>query len=389
MLLAAVCMLTVPWAAGSVSRSVAAQQPPSSREVGRVAVDSSPIRLDAGRFTMIAYPQDLVLARALLQAAVSDDSFPGLPRPVLPVVVAIAPDVRRFREWVGPAAPEWGAAVAIPARQRVVMRGRGAGATAGGEPRTVLRHELAHLALHEMLAGLPPRWFDEGYASYAAREWGREELLATNRALLLRRFPSLRELDAQLVAGPVRASGAYALSYRAVAELAALDPERGLTLFFRYWKEGGRLDSAIRRAYGITLDGFEERWQQRTRRSFGVLALVGDLTIASLLLILILIPFVLARRRRDGARMDALRRQDLLLDARAAAAGTTVEVLLGIADAVEGSGAAEDQSEGQLERTAEGPGEGPTGGRASTAREAGDRGGPEEAGQSLANGPAR
>jgi hypothetical protein len=248
------------------------------------------------------------------------------------VVIAVAPDAARFREWIGPTVPEWGAAVAIPAHSRVVVRGRAAGAAAGGDPRTVLRHELAQLALHDAMGDVPPRWFVEGYASFAAGEWGRDELLATNLALLFRPLPTLDALDRQLTAGAQEARSAYALSHRAVAELASLDPERGLSLMFAYWKDGGRLDRAVRRAYGITLDGFEERWQRRTRLRYGVLALVGDLTVATVFALAVMIPLSVARRRRDRGRMERLRRVDRMLDARAAAAGTTVEVLLGLAD---------------------------------------------------------
>ncbi len=272
------------------------------------------------------------LAQSLLKSALARDSFPGLPRPREPVIIAIAPDVPRFREWIGPNVPEWGAAVAIPSRNRIVVRGRGARATAGGEPRVVLRHELAHLALHEAMGDLTPRWFDEGYASYAAGEWGRDELLATNVALLFRPLPSLNALNNRLTGGPAEARGAYALAHRAVAEMAALDPERGLANLFRYWKESGRLDNAVRRAYGITLDGFEERWQKRTKLRYGVLAVVGDLTVATIFALAIMIPLVAVRRRRDEERMERLRRVDRILEARAAAAGTTVEALLGIED---------------------------------------------------------
>jgi len=320
---------------GCLLAGLASAQPVSIAAGSDPLVAERATRLDRGRFTVVAYPSDLALARSLIEAAVRDDTFPGLPRPVARVVVAIAPDEARFREWVGPGAPEWGAAIAMPASQRVVMRGRGARATAGGDPRVVFRHELAHLALHEAIGELPPRWFDEGYASYAAGEWGRQELLATNRALLLKRFPSLDDLNAQLTAGEVQAGGAYALSHRAVAEMAAMDPVRGLNLLFRYWKETGRLDSAMRRAYGITLDGFEERWQWRTRNSYGILALVGDITVISLVFLVVILPFLIARARRNRERMAILRYQDVLLDARAAAAGTTVEVLLGIADPAE------------------------------------------------------
>src|SRR3954468_11154536 len=49
-------------------------------------------RLDRARFTVVAFPKDLPLARTLLDEAVRDDSFPGLPRPQARALIAIAPD---------------------------------------------------------------------------------------------------------------------------------------------------------------------------------------------------------------------------------------------------------------------------------------------------------
>jgi len=266
-------------------------------------------RYDRGRFTIVAYNADDLLAKSLLAAAVARDTFPGLPRPAQRVVIAIARDHSAFRELIGPAAPEWGAAVAFPESNRIVMQGRDAASDAG-DPVEVLRHELAHLALHEALGDLPPRWFDEGYASYAANEVARDAILGANLALLFRGMPPLDSLDAGFSGGSLRAQGTYALAYRAVAELAARDPERVLTLLFRYWKETGRFDSAVRSAYGITQGQFEEIWRARTRRRYGGLALAADLSIAAALTLFIVLPFYVIRRRRDRLRMAALVRAD-------------------------------------------------------------------------------
>jgi peptidase MA superfamily protein len=266
-------------------------------------------RFDGGRFTVAAYPQDALLARSLLESAIARDTFPGLPRPTKRVVIAIAPDRQRFRAWIGPTAPEWGAAVAFPESSRIVMQGRDAGSDAG-DPIDVLRHELAHLALHEALGDLPPRWFDEGYASYAANEVGRDAVLGANLALLFRGMPALDSLDAGFAGGSLRAEGTYALAYRAVAELAAQDPERGLTLFFKYWKVTGRFEPAVRSAYGLTQTQFEEIWRTRTRRRYGGIALVADLSIAAALTLFLVMPFYVIRRRRDRLRMAALVRAD-------------------------------------------------------------------------------
>jgi hypothetical protein len=224
-------------------------------------------------------------------------------------LLAIAPDRDRFREWVGPGAPEWGAAITFPDSRRVIMQGK-QGAADAGEPREVFRHELAHLALHEFLGDLPPRWFDEGYASYAAREWRREDALAANLALALHGTPSFAELDADLSAGATTAQNAYALAYRAVVEMAALDPDRGLAPFFVSWKQEQSLDKALRRTFGMTLSGFEKYSQQRTRRRYGALALVSDVTVGGVVLLIIIFPLYIARRRRDRRRMAELRAAD-------------------------------------------------------------------------------
>ncbi len=274
--------------------------PPSA-----AAQDDAPRRREAGRFTVVYFPRDDALARALAASAAANDSFPWLPRPQQRVLIAVAPDAARFRAWAGQGAPEWGVALAFPQARRIVMQGRSA-SSAAGDPLEVLRHELAHLALYERLGDRPPRWFDEGYASVAAREWRRDDMLAANIGLALRGAPSLERLEDGFSRGSLEAQAAYALSYRAVIELAALDSARGLSLFFQYWAEGRTLDAAIRKAFGMTLPGFEQRFQSRTRRRYGALALVADLSAVTVVLSLLILPFMLGRRRRDKRRLAAL-----------------------------------------------------------------------------------
>ncbi len=274
-------------------------------------------QMEAGRFTVMAYPSERTLARALLAAAQAADTFPGLPRPRAPVRIEVAPTDAVFRAWVGDAFPEWGAAAAFPAAQRIVMQGPRSGGSGAGDPLVVLRHELAHLALAEALGGLAPRWFDEGYASFAAGEWGREEVIATNVALAFRGPRSFEALDAMFHGGGSRAAGAYALAHRAVAELAMLDASRGLSLFFRYWIETESLERAIRQAFGLTLAGFEEHWVRRTQLRYGGLALAGDLAVAAGVMLVVLLPVYVQRRRRDRRRLEALRTSEADQERRA------------------------------------------------------------------------
>lgn len=296
-----------------------AQAPPDAR---RATPESLTLR--AGRFTIAASPADRTLAEELLRQAAARDTFPGLPRPREAISLVVARDRARFRQLIGPRVPEWGSAIAVPAQRLIVMQGGAAGSDAG-DPREVLRHELAHLALHEAMGDLPPRWFDEGYASFAAGEWSREEALATNLALAFRGAPSFDGLEDAFYGGSGQAQQAYALAFRAVADLAALDPQRGLSAFFAAWKRTGSMDAAVREAYGITLAGFEKRWQQRTRRRFGVLAIMAEVGAAFGVLGLLVMPFYLARRKRDRERMAAL----VAADRRAEAEEAALAALLG------------------------------------------------------------
>ncbi|HEX7978216.1 MAG TPA: hypothetical protein VF461_06410 [Gemmatimonadaceae bacterium] len=295
------------------------------------AQDDAPRRIDVGRFTAVFFPADERLARTLLEGAARNDSFPWLPRPRQHVLIAIAPDARRFHQWAGPGAPEWGVALAFPATRRVILQGRSAGSDVG-DPQETLRHELAHLALHERLGDRPPRWFDEGYASVAAREWRRDDVLAANVALALRGTPSLDQLEQSFEEGSTAAQSAYALSYRAVTELASLDPERGLTLLFQYWENGRNLDSAVRQAFGMTLNGFEQEFQQRTRRRYGALALFADLSLMFLVTSIFLLPFFASRRARDRRRLREMLEADAI--AERAERDSILAALLGISAAV-------------------------------------------------------
>ena len=278
---------------------------PAAVPPAAAAPQLAPLRIDRGRFTVVCYPSEERLANSLLARSLASDTFPGLPRPTHHLVIAIAPDARRFREWAGPDAPEWGAALAFPDSRRIVMQGRSAGSDAG-DPFEVLRHELAHLALHEYLGDLAPRWFDEGYASYSARELMRNDALAANFVLAIRGMPTFDELDDEFTQDATTAQAAYALAYRAVDDMATIDPRHGLTLLFQYWKQTGSLDRAVREAFGITLDGFEHDWQKRTRQRYGALAIFSDLSLATLIVLIVVMPLYLARRRRDRRRMAAL-----------------------------------------------------------------------------------
>ncbi|MFZ9898794.1 MAG: peptidase MA family metallohydrolase [Gemmatimonadaceae bacterium] len=267
-----------------------------------------------GRVVIFAGPAESRLAASLLAATRARPGLPGLPALRDTAWVWIAPDDATFRRWVGPSAPEWGAAIAFPARRVIVMQGRDAGGGAG-DPVQTFRHELAHLALAEVLGPEVPRWFDEGYASFAAGEWGRDEVLTTSVGLVWRGVPTLAGLDSAFHGGADRAQRGYALAHRAVAELAALGGAAGLQRLFTAWRTAGSFDAALRAAHGLTIEGFEARFRSQVRRQYGVLALATDLGLLTLVIGVIVGPFWWRRRREAQARLARMRAFEAAQDA--------------------------------------------------------------------------
>ena len=158
--------------------------------------------------------------------------------------------------------PEWGGGAAFPATRTIVL-------PTSGDPRQVLQHELAHLALRSVVERVP-RWFDEGYAARAAGEWDRLQVLRVNWALLMGMTPTLRDVDAGLRgAGAARAQTSYSLATTAVLLLERMGGERGLGPLLSNLAETPDFDQALRVTYQVTLDQFEALWRRDLKKRYG------------------------------------------------------------------------------------------------------------------------
>jgi len=79
--------------------------------------------------------------------------------------------------------------------------------------RTLVHHEVAHVLVAQAARGRPvPRWFNEGVATVAAREWGIEDRARFAMAVLGARPHSGRDLDASFEGNGPQIMRAYALS---------------------------------------------------------------------------------------------------------------------------------------------------------------------------------
>ena len=256
--------------------------------------------MQVGQVTAVAWPQQLDLAIQLAEQADRPVEWPGLGRVApAPMQLVVVPDARRLDSLTRGRAPTWGAAVALPAARTIVIRAD------GGDLQGTLRHELAHLALHQRVPGRVPLWFDEGYAAWGSGEWERLGVLELNLAVARGALPDFRALDAALRASATSADAAYALAYSAVSELARRNPSYSLSPLLERLAGGEDFDAAVLATTGLSVDRFEEAWQHAVRRRYGLFTwlLAGGGWLIVAVAVLGLVHF---RRRADLPRRLAL-----------------------------------------------------------------------------------
>lgn len=252
-------------------------------------------------------------AQRALDVLTQHPDLPGIPSG-LPsgVEIYLVPNQEVWEELALGGVPHWGAAVAIPSINRIVIplfRHPWQGGIS--EDRT-LRHEWAHLGLHQRLEGQRiPRWFDEGYAQWSAGPLDWSEGWKLRLGLLRHREEGpLEGLNRVWPQGRTEAELAYLLSASAVAFLVEESGARGMHRFLDVWEATGSMDQAMRTTFGMTLSQFEDRWIDHVRRRYGGLVLITQTgVIWGMLGALVFILFWI-RRGRNRRRLEGMRRND-------------------------------------------------------------------------------
>jgi hypothetical protein len=248
----------------------------------------------------VAWPAQVAVAGDLARMADRPAEYPGLGRrDAGPIRLIVVPDGRTLDSLTAGRAPAWGAAIALPGERTILLR-----ADQGDLTRT-LRHELAHLVLHQAVPVRVPLWFDEGYAAWAAGEWERFGGLELNLAVVRGDVPSLTDLDGALRGSASTADAAYALAASAVTELARRNPSGTLSPLLARLGRGEDFDAAVLATTGLTIGRFDEAWRRTVRQRYTLgqwLVAGGGWAVVAILVIWL----VHRRRRIDRARRAAL-----------------------------------------------------------------------------------
>jgi len=279
---------------------------PGIEEAEVLAPESRELR---DRVRVVFWPQHRTRAERVVETLERHPRLPGIPdaHPGR-AFIFLTPDDARWDALTGGRAPHWGAGVAIPALDRIVLPvHRTPWDGFQGEARTV-RHEWAHLGLHDYLRGLRiPRWFDEGYAQWSSGGWNVEEAWRLRLQLATGSAPPLDSLALAWPRDRSEAEIAYLLAASAMEFLVSGSGSRGVEIFLARWREGGDFEEAFRATFGITTGTFERQWIEHVKRRYGFLLILGQSTLFWLFLGAALLGLWRIRRKRDRERMERLR----------------------------------------------------------------------------------
>lgn len=256
------------------------------------------------------------LARTLVAPPGVLAPLPGLPDTLLerppPIHVHLAATPAQFDSLTGGRAPEWGAGVAFPDAGVIVLPGYASDRGRTRDLPRVLRHELAHVALHRYLGNAPvPRWFSEGYATWAAGQLDADAAWLLRIAFITRRAPPIDSLALDWPRGVIDARVAYLLSASILEYLHAEGGDRALRIFFERWHDSRDFEDALRRTYGLTLGQLERYWGQSVRRRYGWLLFLAQSAVLWAIAAAIVIALYAVRRRRNRVRLARLRATEI------------------------------------------------------------------------------
>lgn len=264
------------------------------------AQDSTPSVTQVGAVSVLSWPVQNRGAVGLAEIADRPAHWVGLGyRAATPLRLVVVPDAKAMGRFTGGRAPGWGAGLAYPSSRTIILRAD------AGDLRQTLRHELAHMVLHDAIKVRVPLWFDEGYAAVAANEWDRMDALRLSWIVLRRDLPDFRELDGALRGGESSAEKAYTLAMSAVLELGRRNPARTLDSLLARLGRGEDFPAAVAGSTGIPLGLFESDWQRVIKHRYNLVIWLSAGGFWFLVSLLVGIAWWF-RRRSDRPRRMAL-----------------------------------------------------------------------------------
>jgi|GEM_PF-2359601 len=205
-------------------------------------------------------------------------------------------------------APTWSVGIAYPKKRLIVLRGD---ATQGpDEILRTLRHELAHIFLHNFSDRKIPKWFSEGFSMYFEDKRGLSRSFRLMRQAFTNSYIDIDTLEDSFPDNPLDVQNAYLTSSEFFSYLLSEIKEEGLYKVFEYVKEGLTFKLAIYRVSGKTVTEIEREFKRTSRFRYAWLpAITSTTTIWIFLTFLFLYVFVI-KKRQTAMRLEIMREEE-------------------------------------------------------------------------------
>ena len=190
--------------------------------------------------------------------------------------VYIVEDEQSFNRLLRGRFPDWGAAVALPEREMIVIKAPDK-FNISKSLAELLAHEYAHLVIaHRSGFYLAPRWFDEGVAMLVSTEWSWSDNVAMSKAALFGEFVPLRKIEQVNRFNQSQAHVAYAQSYLAVKYLLDQYGANALNRFLGEIAKGSSVDNALMASSGSNYNEFEKEFHEYLTLHYNIATLFMD-----------------------------------------------------------------------------------------------------------------
>ncbi len=184
----------------------------------------------------------------------------GLRRPGQPIRVVLAPEGSRLAANVA----SWVSGYAVPELDTVVLFPARVPSYPDGNLEALLHHEVAHILLARAAGGgTLPRWFNEGAATVAAREWGIEDGTRVVLATIGRGPRTLGDVNAGFSGDTAAASRSYAVSAALVRYLLRRHGDNVVGSVLAEVSRGADFDEAFEAATGESVGAFSRGYFRR------------------------------------------------------------------------------------------------------------------------------
>jgi hypothetical protein len=208
----------------------------------------------------------------------------------------------------GSSAPTWSQGIAYPKKRLLILRG--SGITSVDDIMKTLRHELAHIFLHNYSSKEIPRWFSEGFSMYFEERGGLTRGFKLIRQAFSNSYIDLDKLEDGFPEDPIDVQNAYLTSSEFFAYLLSVIKEEGLYKVFEYVKEGLDFKFAIYRVSGKSITELEKGFHKSVRFKYAWLPVITSSSTLWILLTTLFIYVFIVKKRRTSDRLKIMQLEE-------------------------------------------------------------------------------